>query len=177
MTEPGWIEIHHGRSERSPRVCANLLQGLRPGDDAFSPATDGPPRKPMAHPFFGVSSGLEHFVQELMNEAVKSVCLDGASLYRVRKIAPLTAELVGACRYIEQTLAPLFMRLRAAEDVDRVDWCRCCLGELGRHGEITRPASDDALGVAIRTAHRQEKIHWKHCVEYGEPTGLLSTAV
>lgn len=160
------------RSERTvAKSLRALLEGLDRGENAFSPNEDRPPQKPAPHPYHDLSGALERFVQEMMDEAMKPVLLDGASLYRVRKLAPLTAELVGACWYIQQRLAPLQMRLQVSQDADRVDWCWCCLGELGPQGEITRPASEDALTVAIKTAHRLDRIRWKHCVEYGEQPG------
>ena len=144
-----------------------VLDGVRSGDDV--PFPDYMSLEPRDLPFYGLMSGLEYFVREVIGEVEHCAYLDGLMPYRVRKLAPLEADIIGACWYIEeQTLAPFHVQFRVSPQVDVLDWCYCCLGELRPYGEITWPGSVGATTVGLKIASRLDQVRWKHCVEYGE---------
>jgi len=88
-------------------------------------------------------NSLEYFIPEVLvqvHSAWRSEGLDGVLPLLAIKRGEREIELAAYCILIrDQTMAPLYLRMQLAADVDEVAWLECRFGERGPQGMIRLP--------------------------------------
>jgi hypothetical protein len=123
---------------KSEQVASRSLREL------LVPLADGEPI-PDSDDYQSLKSALHFLLPDLLaREHAFHDELDGSSFGLARKTGPREAELAGHCQLIDdQAWAPIYLRLRVAEDADELEYVDCRLGEPGSgHGGIERIPCD-----------------------------------